>query len=106
MITRKFTTKVSKNLGRVLSDKIFRYENVVVEVCDNSNTHAYVTFTEISNNEDPKYVCRINVYENLYTLAGPMGTGTMRIDPKNTIVDRWRIYRWLDKTIKNYRGCK
>ena len=103
MSIRVFSSKISRNLGRIISDKLVNYENVVMEVCYNSETMAYIRFVEVSDPEYRRLICRINIYEDYYNFVGFIPRLSTTIPVKNFISDRWKIHRWVDKTIKEYR---
>lgn len=91
------------NLSKILSERLFKYQDIKPAVTVNSYTHVYISFMDFS---DPNYaipICRINLFADGYNLTGSIVSGSLYIRAKGFIRDRWRVYKWLDDAIKGYR---
>ena len=66
-------------------------------------SHICIRFYEVSMSDYARPLCSIDILEEYYALTGSIAKKILYIYPKNLIVDRWKIYRWLTKTIKDYR---
>ena len=94
---------IVQNISRITSRKIFKYKNISTIVILNSPTHAYINFIEVS---DPKYLrplCHIDIFTHGYKLVSSFSEMAIYYRTRGLIRDRLKIYRWLRKTIKNYR---
>lgn len=94
---------VARNMSRIIGPKIFKYKNVNAIVVINSPDHAYIKFIEISDSEYSRPLCQINIFKEDYALTGSIATGSVYYKPKGFAIDKFRIYRWLRKTIKEYQ---
>lgn len=99
----KIHSSIVRNLSRILSERIFKYKNIKPAVVVNSCTHVYISFADTS---DPNYtvpICRIKLFVDGYRLTGSIVSGPTYVSAKGFIRDRWRVYKWLDNVIKEYR---
>ena len=94
---------IVRNLSRILSERIFKYKNIKPTVVVNSYTHVYISFIDTSDSSYAIPVCRINLFVNEYSLTGFIVSGPTYVSAKGFIRDRWRVYKWLDNVIKEYR---
>lgn len=111
MIISNTSMRVSKyitlNLSKILGRKIFKYKDIfpIIEVSYPSTT--CIRFFKIYDMIIMP-ICSISVYINGYNLIKYDNEFPGKLLPiryikcKGFIIDRWRIYRWLNKIIKEY----
>ena len=99
-------SNIVRNLSRILSGRIFKYKNINPIVFVNSYTHVYIGFMDISDSNYAIPVCRINLFVDRYSLTSSVVIGPTYVYAKGFIRDRWRVYKWLDDVIKEYKKNK
>lgn len=93
------------NMGKILTNKLFKYKNVAVNVVLNSPLHACIRMTDMQtgNNET---ICVINVFDHGYSITRSKNIRSIYIlDYSDSIIPPIiTIHKWLKKIIKDYRN--